>query len=376
MQGIILSSRGKPMSDMKNSKTGNLRKGRGAQIDPTNRFFTTRLDQDIERESWEDIGEKSLKTLVSYDNSKTILTQNKSPDVGFRFSINPYRGCEHGCSYCYARPTHENLGFNAGIDFESKIVIKPDAPKLLREALMKPSWQPEVIVMSGVTDCYQPLERKFRLTRGCLEVLREFQNPTALISKNFLITRDIDIFAAMAEKNLLNITISITSLDAELISKMEPRTSPPKLRLEAIRLLSEAGVPVNVNVAPIIPGLTDKEVPRILEAAAKAGARSAEYVMLRLPWTVRPIFVDWLETHFPLRAQHVRTQIEDVRDGDLYDTRWGSRMKGEGAYALQLETMFKIFRKKFGLDGGLPQLDTHHFRRPGTYIQRELFSDD
>ncbi|HET9241634.1 MAG TPA: PA0069 family radical SAM protein [Oligoflexus sp.] len=353
-------------SDFKN------RKSRGARIDPANRFESTRIERDVPPEPWDD-PEKAAKTTVLVDHAKTILTKNSSPDICFNYSINAYRGCEHGCAYCYARPTHETLGFNAGLDFETKIMMKVDAPKLLREALMKPSWEPEPIAMSGVTDCYQPVERRYRLTRACLEVLHEFRNPVSIITKNVLILRDLDILAPMAEMNLVEVFISVTSVDRELASKMEPRTPPPEMKLEAIRRLSAAGIPVGVNVAPIVPGLTDKETPKILEAAAEAGARSADYVLLRLPLAVKPIFLDWVEHHYPLRAQHVRTLIEDTRNGELYDTRWGTRQTGEGPYAQQIQTMFKIFAKKFGLDQGMPGLDVSHFRRPGEWKQRELF---
>jgi DNA repair photolyase len=350
------------------------RKNRGAQFDPPNRFESTRIEKDIPPEPWDD-PEKAARTQVLVDHAKSILTKNSSPDICFTYSINPYRGCEHGCAYCYARPTHETLGFNAGLDFETRIMMKAAAPQLLREALMKPSWQPEPIAMSGVTDCYQPVERHYRITRGCLEVLHEFRNPVSIITKNVLILRDLDILRSMADMNLVEVCISLTTVDRELASKMEPRTPPPELKLEAIRRLSAAGIPVGVNVAPIVPGLTDKELPRILAAAAEAGARTAGYVLLRLPLAVKPIFLDWVDHHYPLRAQHVRTLIEDTRNGSLYDNRWGMRQTGEGPYAQQIQTMFRIFQKKFGLDQEQPELDVSLFRRPGEWKQRELFPD-
>lgn len=342
------------------------RRSRGAQVDPANRFESTRLES-VEREIWEE-DDKPATTQVITDKSRTILTKNDSPDICFTYSINPYRGCEHGCAYCFARPTHETLGFNAGIDFESRIMVKTDAARLLREAFMKPSWQPESIAISGVTDCYQPLERKYRLTRACLEVLREFRNPVSIISKNVLILRDLDILSEMAAMNLVHVTLSVTTLDRELARKMEPRTPPPELRLQAIRRLAENGVPVSVSVAPIIPGLTDQEIPKILEAVADAGARTADFVLLRLPLAVKPIFLDWLDHHYPLRAQHVRSLIEDTRSGAMYDARWGTRQTGEGPRAAQIQTMFRIFAKKYGLDGDLPDLDCTKFKRPGSLL--------
>ncbi len=351
------------------------RKSRGAQIDPPNRFQTTRIDYDVAPEAWEE-PEKAPATQVIIEHSKSILTQNNSPDIPFTFSVNPYRGCEHGCAYCYARPTHETLSMNSGIDFETRIIAKVDAPRLLREALMKPSWVPESIAMSGVTDCYQPIEKTYRLTRGCLEVLADFRNPVSMISKNVLMLRDLDILAPMAEQNLVRVFISITTLDPELAGKLEPRTPPPAIKLRAIRLLREAGIIVGVNVAPIIPGLTDQELPRILEAAADAGAQSAGFTLLRLPLAVKPIFLDWLEHNAPLRARHVRSNIEDTRGGQLYNADFGQRFSGTGAYAQQIQTMFPVFVKKYGLNKRLPRLDSSRFRRPGTWIQKELFPDD
>ncbi len=352
----------------------NSRRNRGAQMDPPNRFESTHIEKDAPIEAWDD-PEKTVNTQVMVDHARTILTKNSSPDICFTYSINAYRGCEHGCTYCYARPSHETLGFNAGLDFETRIMMKAEAPKLLREALMKPSWQPEPIAMSGVTDCYQPVERRYGLTRACLEVLHEFRNPVSIITKNVLILRDLDILASMAEMNLVEVFLSITTLDRDLAHNMEPRTPPPALKLEAIRRLTEAGIPVGVNVAPIVPGLTDKELPKILEAAAEAGAKSAGCVLLRLPLAVKPIFLDWVDHHYPLRAQHVRTLIEDTRNGELYDNRWGTRQTGEGPYAKQIQTMFQIFKKKFGLDEGWPDLDVTRFRRPGEWRQRELFPE-
>src|SRR6185436_4215658 len=247
-------------------------KGRGASINPANRFEEIHLERDID---WNPEEDPAPRTQFFRDQSATIINYNDSPDIGFDASINPYRGCEHGCIYCYARPTHEYLGFSAGLDFESRIMVKERAPELLRRELSSPKWKPQVIALSGVTDCYQPIERKLKLTRGCLEVLAEFRNPVGIVTKNHLVTRDLDLLQELARHNAAAVCISLTSLDTELRRVMEPRTSPPAARLAAIRALSQAGIPVGALIAPVIPGLTDHEVPALVEAAAKAGARSA-----------------------------------------------------------------------------------------------------
>src|SRR5882724_3845919 len=253
---------------------------RGAGGNPPNRFDTIHIEPDAD---WDPEQDPLPRTQFLKDNSSTIIAYNDSPDVGFEASINPYRGCEHGCIYCYARPFHEYLGFSSGLDFESKIMVKTDAPRLLREELASPKWKPQVIGMSGVTDCYQPVERRLKLTRGCLEVLAECRNPVAIITKNLLVTRDIDLLAELARHRAVAVFISLTTLDTELRKLMEPRTSPPAARLRAIETLSQAGIPVGVLIAPVIPGLNDHEIPSLVEAAANAGARSAGHVMLRLP---------------------------------------------------------------------------------------------
>src|SRR5712672_1158094 len=247
------------------------------------------------------------------DGTKSIITRNSSPDVGFETSLNPYRGCEHGCIYCYARPTHEYLGFSAGLDFESKIMVKTNAAELLRAELESPRWQSQTLVMSGVTDPYQPIERKLRITRGCLEVLAKFRNPVAIITKNRLVTRDIDLLGELASHNAAAVNVSVTSLDAKLQHVLEPRTSSPSARLEAVAALRSAGIPVGVMVAPIIPGLTDHEVPKIVEACAKAGAQFAGYTIVRLPWAVAPLFEHWLEEHFPDRKEKILGRIRNLR---------------------------------------------------------------
>lgn len=334
---------------------------RGAPDNPANRFEQIHLEPDAD---WNPEEEALPGTQFLKDHSQTAIAYNDSPDIGFNTSVNPYRGCEHGCIYCYARPTHEYLGFSAGLDFESKIMVKEDAPKLLRAELSSPKWKPQVIVMSGVTDCYQPVERKLKLTRGCLEVLAEFRNPVAIITKNFLVTRDQDLLAELARHNAASVCISVTTLDPELRKVMEPRTSPPQARLAAIRELSSAGIPVSVNVAPIIPGLTDHEIPAILEAAARAGATSAGFTVLRLPHAVAPLFEKWLETHFPDRREKVLNRLRAMRGGKLYDAQWGKRMRGEGVFADQIEMMFDIARRKAAIKNERGDLSTAAFRRP------------
>jgi DNA repair photolyase len=306
------------------------------------------------------------------DASRSLITFNDSPDVGFDASINPYRGCEHGCIYCYARPYHEYLGFSAGLDFETKILVKEDAPALLRAELASPKWKPKVVAISGVTDAYQPIERRLQLTRRCLEVLAEFRNPVVIVTKNHLVTRDVDVLKELASFNAAAVCVSVTTLDAELARVMEPRTSTPAHRLEAIRTLADAGVPVRVLAAPIIPGLTDHEIPSIIEAASEAGARHAGYVVLRLPHGVGELFEGWLEEHFPDRKKKVLNRLREMRGGKLNDSNFGSRMKGEGVFAEQIRSMFKLACRKAGIAAGALELSTNEFRRPGG-AQMSLF---
>ncbi len=335
-------------------------RGRGAAGNPPNRF--ERLH--VEVEEWTDPDDPGPETRLYRDASRTILAHNDSPDVGFDVSINPYRGCEHGCAYCYARPTHEYLGFSPGLDFESRIVVKEDAPALLREALQSPKWRPRPIAMSGVTDPYQPVERRLRITRGCLEVLAEFRNPVAIITKSHLVTRDIDVLGTLAGFGAAAVAVSVTSLRNEVQRALEPRAASPARRLDAIRKIADAGIPVRVMVAPVIPGLTDEEIPAILEAAADAGATAASWIMLRLPHGVKALFSDWLEARFPDRKSRVLNRVEEVRDGRLNDPRFGSRMAGEGPYADQLRQLFEVARRRAGLDDGPTSLSTAAFRRP------------
>jgi DNA repair photolyase len=314
-------------------------------------------------------------TELFEDRSRSVIARNVSPDVGFDASLNPYRGCEHGCAYCYARPTHEYLGFSAGLDFETKILVKSDAPELLRQELASQRWEPQVLALSGVTDPYQPVERKLRLTRRCLEVLVEARNPVMVITKNHLVTRDTDLLERLARYDAAGVGVSITTLDRSLQRRMEPRTSSPDRRLAAITRLSEAGVPVRVMVAPVIPGLTDHELPAILRAAAAAGAHRAAYILLRLPLAVGPLFEDWLGRHFPDRVDKVMNRLRSVHGGRVYDPRFGSRMRGDGPYADEVARLFALSARRFGLTRRSASLSTAAFRRPSLGPQLDLFDE-
>ncbi len=292
-----------------------------------------------------------------------MLSTNQSPDVGFDTSLNPYRGCEHGCSYCYARPTHEYLGFSAGLDFETKIMVKHDAPELLRRELLRPGWKPQVVALSGVTDAYQPIEHKLGLTRRCLEVLAEFRNPVLVVTKNHLVVRDRDLLGALARDGAAAVFLSITTLDVELARRLEPRASAPERRLQAIAELSAVGVPCGVLAAPIIPALNDHEIPRILEAAHRAGAVSARWVLLRLPYGLKQLFEEWLRRHYPDRADRVLNRLRDQRGGRLNETGFGQRMRGTGPFAEQTAALFRSTARKLGLDRDLA-LDPSAFRLP------------
>jgi DNA repair photolyase len=332
-------------------------RGRGASSNPPNRFEKRALVP-------EDPEAPLPRTQILQDKARSIISRNNSPDVGFEASLNPYRGCEHGCAYCYARPTHEFLGFSAGLDFETKILVKEDAPDLLRAELAHKSWTPTLLAMSGVTDCYQPLERGLRLTRRCLEVLLDFRNPVWIITKNHLVTRDVDLLRGLAGFKAAAVVLSVTTLDEKLARALEPRTSTPSRRLAAIATLAEAGVPVGVNVAPIIPGLTDAEIPAILKAAKKAGASFAGHTLLRLPLGVKEIFSRWLDEHAPERKSKVLNRVLETRGGRLNDPRFGLRMTGEGVYAEQIDALFKLARRKAGLADDGPDLSTASFRVP------------
>lgn len=333
--------------------------GRGTGANPENRYERIHVapDEDVE-------GGSPLPTIFYRDTSRSALAENESPDVGFRFSLNPYRGCEHGCVYCYARPTHEYLSFSAGLDFERRIMVKHDAPELLRQTFLSPRWEPAVVALSGNTDCYQPVERHLQLTRRCLEVFRDFRNPVGIITKSALVTRDVDLLADLAADGAAQVFVSITSLDGELARRMEPRAARPERRIEAVRTLTAAGIPVGVMVAPVVPGLNDEEIPRILQAAAAAGARTASWVLLRLPKPVDELFAAWLAEHFPERRERVLGRIRECRAGRLYDARFSSRMRGEGVYAQQIGALFAMAARRYGLDHPLPPLSTQAFSRP------------
>src|SRR4051794_7961301 len=345
--------------------------GRGASWSPANRFEKLHIDLGdtdvVQEDPWPDGERPARSTQYFRDATKTIIARNQSPDVGFETSINPYRGCEHGCIYCFARPTHEYLGFSAGLDFESRIMVKTDAPELLEAELNSPKWKPQVLVMSGVTDPYQPIERKLKITRRCLEVLAKFRNPVAFITKNRLITRDIDLLCQLAAENAAAVNVSVTSLDPKLQQILEPRTSAPAARLDAVAQLRSAGVPVGVMVAPIIPGLTDHEIPSIVAACAKAGAQFAGYTIVRLPWAIAPLFERWLEEHFPDRKEKVLQRIRHLRGNRLSSSHWHTRMTGEGIFAEQIASLFKVGCRRAGI-GARPTLSCKSFRQSTTQL--------
>ena len=344
--------------------------GRGAADNPKNRF--EKIEVELELGEW-DAEEPGPETIYLREVSRSIIARNDSPDIGFDASINPYRGCSHGCIYCYARPTHEYFGFSAGLDFESKVLVKEDAPELLRKQLSSPRWKPQVLSISGVTDCYQPVEKKLRITRRCLEVLTEFRNPVTIVTKNHLVTRDIDLLSELARHDAAVVAVSLTTLDDDLRRVMEPRTSRPVRRLAAIEALARAGVSVGVMTAPVIPGLNDHELPSLISAAAEAGAGFAAYTHVRLPHTVRPLFEDWLARQFPERKEKVLNRIRSMRSGRLNDPHFVSRMRGEGIFADQIFQLFDISCRRAGLEGKcFPRLSTAAFRRLGE-IQPGLF---
>ena len=343
-------------------------RGRGAPVNPAGRF------ERLEIESLEPTPAK-VATQFLRDASRTVIARNASPDVGFDASINPYRGCEHGCAYCYARPTHEYLGFSAGLDFETRIMVKQDAAELLERELAAPGWRPQVLGFSGVTDPYQPVERRLGITRGCLEVLARCRNPVALVTKNALVTRDADLLAELARHDAVVVWVSLTTLDVELARRLEPRCSAPPARLETMSRLAEKGIPVGALVAPVIPALNDHEIPALLAAAAEAGATHCRYVMLRLPGAVAEIFPAWLEEHYPDRREKVLSRIRDLRGGRLNDTRFGTRGRGEGVFARQIRDLFQAAARRFSLDGHGPELSTAAFRRPSGN-QLDLFAEE
>jgi DNA repair photolyase len=336
-------------------------RGRGTGRQPANRFEPLRVDADPPDPEQP---ARDPRTRYLRDASRSILSRNKSPDIGFETSLNPYRGCEHGCIYCYARPTHEYLGLSSGLDFETQIFVKTDAPALLRDELASPRWQPQVVVLSGVTDPYQPIERRLGVTRGCLEVLAEFRNPVGLITKSGLVARDTDLFQELARYRAAVVTLSVTTLDPDLARRMEPRAAQPRARLRAVEALARAGIPVGVNVAPVVPALTDHEIPAILAAAADAGAGWAGMVIVRLPHAVKDLFAGWLDEHYPQRGGKVLGRIREMRNGQLNDPRFGSRMTGSGVYYEQIRDVFRLARQRNGLSERGPELSATAFRRP------------
>ena len=339
------------------------RKGRGAVTNPSGRFERFALEPVDE-----DVPDKPLprlETTVIPERTKTIIARNDSPDVGFDRSINPYKGCEHGCIYCFARPTHSYLGLSPGLDFETKIFSKPDAARLLRLELAKPGYRVATLVLGANTDPYQPVERELRISRSVLEVLAEHRHPVSIITKSSLVTRDLDILKAMAADNLASVNVSLTTLNPALARTMEPRAAAPEKRLEAMRTLDGAGVPVGVLASPMIPALNDSELERILDASAQAGARWANYILVRLPHELKQLFDEWLRAHYPQRADHVLSLLTEMRGGKLYDSRFGLRMRGRGPYADLLEKRFEVACRRLGLDQTTHRaLDATKFRKP------------
>lgn len=325
------------------------RRGRGAGINPAGRFETqSRNESD---DGWNSLEElEPFKTEVQVEKPRTIITRNDSPDLHFDRSVNPYRGCEHGCIYCFARPSHSYMGLSAGLDFETKLFAKPDAARLLEKELSKAGYIPKTIAIGTNTDPYQPIEKKWRIMREILGVLDAANHPVGIVTKSALVTRDIDILSSMAKRGLAKVALSVTTMDAKLARSMEPRASTPTLRLQAIRQLDEAGIPVSVLLGPVIPAINDHEIERILDSAYAMGAREAGYVLLRLPYEVAPLFKDWLLRNFPDRYRHVMSLLRSMRGGKDYDAEWGKRMRGEGPYAWQIGRRFEIAAKNLGLN--------------------------
>ncbi|MGE5812570.1 MAG: PA0069 family radical SAM protein [Ignavibacteria bacterium] len=348
-------------------------RGRGAGFNPGNRFERLRVEDfpdDIaedapyiihENAEEENFPERKIPTQYFIDNSKSIIAKNDSEDLGFENSFNPYRGCEHGCIYCYARPSHEYLSFSAGLDFETKIMVKPNAPKLLEAELKKKHYVPDIIMFSGNTDCYQPLEKKLKLTRGALKVCLKYRNPVSLITKNSLVLRDIDVLQEMAELNLISVCLSITTLNRDLARRMEPRTSSPEKRLETIEVMAKNNIPAGVNIAPVIPGLTDEEIPAILKESSERGAVFAGHAMLRLPYSVKDLFLDWLKKEFPEKESRIINRIKEIRGGKLNSYEWGERLAGKGEFAEAVHSLFKMSCNKYHLNKKQVKLTTSLF---------------
>lgn len=342
-------------------------KGKGAQINVPNKYLKHELSMKDMDGLDEALLSETPKMQVFYETPKKIISTNASPDLAFSSSINPYQGCEHGCVYCYARNTHEYWGFSAGLDFESKIIVKPDAPKLLEREFLKAGYKPRVIMLSGNTDCYQPIERKLRITRSLLKVFNKYQHPVGIITKNTLIERDLDLLKDLSRKNLVSVIFSITSLDEKVRRLLEPRTASAVKKLKAIELLSTHNIPVGIMNAPIIPGLNHHETPSILKLAANAGARFASYTVVRLNGQISKIFKDWLEKSFPGKASKVWHLVQELHDGNVNDSEFGRRIKGEGKIAEVIRDLFSVSHRKYFDSSDFPELSTHHFRRMGNY---------
>lgn len=348
-------------------------KGRGAQINPQNRFERIHIEELYDDSSFSEDGEiNKVKTIFYNDDSRSVISKNDSLDLYFNYSFNPYRGCEHGCIYCYARPTHEFLGFSSGLDFETKIMIKKNAAGLLEKELRKKNYIPEVILFSGNTDCYQPVEKSLMITRKALKVCLDYKNPVSIITKNYLVLRDLDIIKEMSRLNLVTVMITITSLNRELVHKMEPRSSSPEKRLNTIKTLAENNIPVGVNIAPVIPGLTDDEIPNILKESANSGALFASYALLRLPYSVKDLFIDWLLREFPDSSNKVLNRIKETRGGKLNENEFGKRFTGEGILANTISNLFQLSCKKYGLNEERIKLSIEKFQSAGNR-QLEIF---
>ncbi|MCP5082854.1 MAG: PA0069 family radical SAM protein [Alphaproteobacteria bacterium] len=343
--------------------TRKMARGRGARTNVSGRFESNkRLLFD---DGWQTLDDQpALKTEVFEEQPKGLINRNSSPDLGFDLSVNPYRGCEHGCSYCYARPAHAYVGLSPGLDFESKLFAKPNAAEVLRRELSAPGYKPSLIVLGGNTDAYQPIERRYRITRQILEVLLEFNNPIGIVTKSALVLRDLDILQAMAEKDLVNVAISVTSLDGAIARKMEPRAATPMKRMQALEVLAASGIPTTVMVAPVVPAINDSEIEAILKAASAAGVKEAGYIILRLPLELRELFREWLQSEFPDRAAHVLSLLKSMREGKDYDPTFGKRMKGVGPYAWSIGRRFEVMAKRLGLNEFKRDLRTDLFERP------------
>lgn len=349
-------------------------RGRGVRSNFSGRFEG--LSRLVFDDGWESLGEapESRATEVTVEQARTIITRNKSPDISFDRSINPYRGCEHGCTYCYARPSHANMGLSPGLDFESRLFAKTNAAELLRKELSAKNYVPATIALGANTDPYQPIEKRYRITREILEVLSEFNHPVGIITKSALVLRDLDILKSMAERNLVKVAISVTTLDGKLARAMEPRAAAPHRRLQALEILSKAGIPTTAMLAPIIPALNDHEIEALLNAVSAAGAKQAGYVLLRLPLELEQLFREWLDSEFPDKAEHVMNLLAQVRAGRAYDSRWGARMTGTGPYAWQIGRRFELACRRLGINAHKAKLDAAAFRRPpGPGEQLALF---